>query len=73
MASVCTRVSVAVALALSIGGLSFTSNAQQGQPAPRPPAACSPFRLISSRARTSTSIESTGWIAAIPAATRRGS
>ena len=29
MASVCTRVSVAVALALSIGGLSFTSNAQQ--------------------------------------------
>ena len=35
MRSVRTRVSVAVALAVSIGGLSFTSSAQQGQAAPR--------------------------------------
>ena len=72
MRSVRTRVSVAVALAF-IGGLSFTSNAQQGQPAPRPPDGVQPLPTDLFTSKNFYLDGSTGWIAAIPAATRRGS
>jgi hypothetical protein len=45
MSAVRPRFSVAVALAVSIGGLSPTPSAQQAQPAPRPPAGVQPLPI----------------------------